>query len=122
MGEIAISILAAHRLQLHIQGGAHDTRLTATQIDNRFKGCSQTRSLLAACAQSVQDTIPACTALRQMAAANSPLAARLASVVGDICKDCETECCEHEEKHSVCYDCAEACAQCAKECQNAANP
>jgi Cys-rich four helix bundle protein (predicted Tat secretion target) len=75
---------------------------------------------LAACARTVQDTIASCTALRQMAAANSPHVAKLAGVVGDICKDCETECRKHETKHSVCHDCAEACAKCAKECQKAA--
>ena len=75
---------------------------------------------LAACAKSVQDTIASCTALRQMAAANSPHVAKLAAVVGDICKDCETECRKHEKKHSVCHDCAEACAKCAKECEKAA--
>ena len=75
---------------------------------------------LAACAKTVQDLTASCTALRQMAAANSPHVAKLAGVVGDICKDCETECRKHEAKHSVCHDCAEACAQCAKECQKAA--
>ena len=75
---------------------------------------------LAACARTVQDTIASCTALRQMAAANSPHVAKLAGVVGDICKDCETECRKHEKKHSVCHDCAEACAKCAKECEKAA--
>ena len=75
---------------------------------------------LAACARTVQDTIASCTALRQMAAANSPYVAKLAGVVGDICKDCETECRKHEKKHSVCHDCAEACAKCAKECERAA--
>jgi Cys-rich four helix bundle protein (predicted Tat secretion target) len=74
---------------------------------------------LAACAQSVEDTVAACTALRQMAAANSPHVPKLAAVVADICTDCETECRKHE-KHKVCHDCAEACAQCAKECQKAA--
>jgi Cys-rich four helix bundle protein (predicted Tat secretion target) len=75
---------------------------------------------LAACAKSVQDVTASCTALRQLAAANSPHVAKLAAVVGDICSDCETECRKHEAKHSVCHDCAEACAQCAKECQKAA--
>jgi Cys-rich four helix bundle protein (predicted Tat secretion target) len=75
---------------------------------------------LAACAKTVQDTIASCTALRQMAAANSPHVGKLAGVVGDICKDCETECRKHEKKHSVCHDCAEACANCAKECEKAA--
>jgi Cys-rich four helix bundle protein (predicted Tat secretion target) len=75
---------------------------------------------LAACAKTVQDTIASCTALRQLAAANSPHVGKLAGVVSDICKDCETECRKHEAKHRVCHDCAEACAQCAKECQTAA--
>jgi Cys-rich four helix bundle protein (predicted Tat secretion target) len=75
---------------------------------------------LAACAKTVEDIIASCTALRQMAAANSPHVAKLAGVVADICSDCETECRKHEKKHRVCHDCAEACAQCAKECQKAA--
>lgn len=75
---------------------------------------------LAACAKTVEDVVATCTALRQLAAANSPHVAKLAGVVGDICTDCETECRKHEKKHSVCRDCAEACAQCAKECQKAA--
>jgi len=75
---------------------------------------------LAACAKTVEDVVASCTALRQLAAANSPHVAKLAGVVGDICTDCETECRKHEKKHSVCRDCAEACAQCAKECQKAA--
>jgi Cys-rich four helix bundle protein (predicted Tat secretion target) len=75
---------------------------------------------LAACAKTVRDTVASCTALRQLAAANSPHVGKLAAVVGDICKDCETECRKHEAKHRVCHDCAEACARCATECQKAA--
>jgi Cys-rich four helix bundle protein (predicted Tat secretion target) len=71
---------------------------------------------LAACAKTVQDTIAACTALRQMAAANSPFVPKMAGLVADICTACETECRKHE-KHPVCRDCGEACARCAKECQ-----
>jgi Cys-rich four helix bundle protein (predicted Tat secretion target) len=75
---------------------------------------------LAARAKTVEDIIASCTALRQMAAANSPHVAKLAGVVADIRTDCETECRKHEKKQRVCHDCAEACAQCAKECQKAA--
>ena len=42
---------------------------------------------LAACAKTVQDTVASCTALRQLAAANSPHVGELASVVDDICKE-----------------------------------
>jgi Cys-rich four helix bundle protein (predicted Tat secretion target) len=75
---------------------------------------------MAACAKTVQDVIASCTALRELAAANSPHVGKLAAVVSEICKDCETECRKHEKKHSVCHDCAEACVKCAKECDKAA--
>ncbi len=74
---------------------------------------------LAACASSVQSTIAACTALRQLAAANSPRVASLARVVAEICEDCQSECHKHEQ-HAVCKSCGEACAQCAKECRRIA--
>ena len=75
---------------------------------------------IAACAKTVQSVIAACTALRELASANSPHVGKLAAVVGGICQDCETECRKHEKKHSVCHECAEACARCSKECQKAA--
>jgi Cys-rich four helix bundle protein (predicted Tat secretion target) len=67
----------------------------------------------------VRDTIAACTALRELAASNSPHVAALAKVVGGICRDCKVECDKHE-KHQVCRECGEACAQCAKECDKVA--
>ncbi len=74
---------------------------------------------LAACARTVQDTLAACTALRQLAAANSPYVGRLAGVVADVCAACDMECRKHL-KHAVCAECGAACARCAKECQKAA--
>jgi Cys-rich four helix bundle protein (predicted Tat secretion target) len=59
---------------------------------------------LAGCAKTVRDTIAACTALRELAAADSPHAKDLAKVFSGICGDCEAECKKHE-KHSVCKDC-----------------
>jgi hypothetical protein len=35
-------------------------------------------------------------------------------------KACEEEFRNHEARHSVCKDCADSCAACAKECQKAA--
>lgn len=74
---------------------------------------------LAACARTARDTISACTALRELAAANSPHVAAFAKVVAVVCRSCKTECDKHE-KHQVCRDCGEACAQCAKECDRVA--
>ena len=70
---------------------------------------------LAACAKTVRDTIVACTALRELAAADSPHVKDLAKVVSGICGDCEAECKKHE-KHSVCKDCEKACHDCNEIC------
>lgn len=75
---------------------------------------------LAGCAKSVRDLAAGCTALRQLAASNSPNTARMAGVVGQICKDCEEECKKHAAKHEVCRNCADACDSCARECQKVA--
>ena len=74
---------------------------------------------LAACARTVRDTIAACTALGELAAASSPRLAALARVVGDVCRDCKAECDKHG-KHQVCRDCGAACEACAKECDKVA--
>jgi Cys-rich four helix bundle protein (predicted Tat secretion target) len=73
---------------------------------------------LAACARTVQSTITACTALRQLAAANSPRVASMARVVAEICEDCQAEC-HKNEQHAVCKACEDACVECAKECRSA---
>lgn len=74
---------------------------------------------LAACAKTVRDTIAACTALRELAAADSPHVKELAKVVSGICGDCEAECKKHE-KHSVCKDCEKACHDCREICDKVA--
>jgi hypothetical protein len=51
-----------------------------------------------------------------LAAQNSPLLPRYASLAKDQCNACEEECRKHADKHAVCKACAEACADCAKEC------
>ena len=71
------------------------------------------------CAQTTQDVISACTALRQLAVRNAPRTAELAVVCGRICRDCEAECKKHE-KHEVCRNCRDSCADCAKECERLA--
>lgn len=74
---------------------------------------------LAACAKTVRDTIAACTALRELAAADSPHVKAMAKVVSNICADCEAECKKHE-KHAVCLDCEKACHDCKGLCDRVA--
>lgn len=72
---------------------------------------------MAACQATVLETLAICAALQQLANLNSPHLAKVAAVARDICKDCETECRKHESKHSICKDCGDACAACAKQCE-----
>jgi Cys-rich four helix bundle protein (predicted Tat secretion target) len=74
---------------------------------------------LAGCAKTVRDTIAACSALRELAAADSPHVKDLARVVSSICGDCEAECRKHE-RHPVCKDCEKACHDCREVCDRAA--
>ncbi|MCX7056737.1 MAG: Csp1 family four helix bundle copper storage protein [Proteobacteria bacterium] len=70
---------------------------------------------MAACARSVTGLQAVCSALAVLAAQNSPLLPRYASVARDVCKACEDECRKHVD-HAPCKACAEACAACAQEC------
>lgn len=71
---------------------------------------------LAACAKSSSQVAAICTALQQLASADSKQLPQLAKVAMDICKDCEEEC-KKTEKHPECKACKEACAACYKECK-----
>ena len=71
---------------------------------------------LAACVQSSSQAAALCTALQQLASAESKHVPQLAKVVMDVCKDCEEEC-KKTERHPECKACKEACVACYKECQ-----
>ncbi len=74
---------------------------------------------LAACAQSSSQTADICTALQQLATADSKHLPQLAKVAMDICKDCAEEC-KKTEKHPECKACKEACLACYEECKKIA--
>jgi len=71
---------------------------------------------LVQCARTVQSTIAACTALRQLVAVNSPRVKEFARLVALVCEDCKAECHKHAE-HVQCKKCEEACVACAKACR-----
>jgi Cys-rich four helix bundle protein (predicted Tat secretion target) len=66
---------------------------------------------LAACAQSVAQMLPACSAVAQLASLNATRLGEFATACRDICDDCEKECRKHADKHAVCKACADSCAQ-----------
>ncbi len=71
---------------------------------------------MAACAQTSSQAAALCTALQQLASADSKHLPQLAKVVMDVCKECEEEC-RKTERHPECKACKEACVACYKECQ-----
>lgn len=75
---------------------------------------------LAECAKSVNDMGSVCTALQQLAAANSPHLPAMAKVALQVCEACEKECLKHAQHHVPCKACADACKLCAAECRKIA--
>ena len=65
---------------------------------------------LADCARKVNEMLPICRAMSYQLASNSPYVEALAAVCRQACKDCESECRKHEEKHVECKECGESCA------------
>jgi Cys-rich four helix bundle protein (predicted Tat secretion target) len=64
---------------------------------------------LAACARSVHEMIPICTALARLASLESKHLKALSGPCATVCESCERECRKHEKDHEVCRACADAC-------------
>jgi Cys-rich four helix bundle protein (predicted Tat secretion target) len=110
----------------HMHGAAPLQALLAAASDCVAKGQSCLAHCLvlladgdkamAACAQSVSQTIALCNALESLAAQQSSLVPALAKVTLQACEACEKECRKHEQ-HAQCKACAESCLACIKECK-----
>jgi Cys-rich four helix bundle protein (predicted Tat secretion target) len=74
---------------------------------------------LQACTVCSREVLAVCSALRSLAAQNSPHLAALAMVSAEVCKSCVAECNKHAQ-HVACKTCADACAACATECAKTA--
>ncbi|MCC7413573.1 MAG: four-helix bundle copper-binding protein [Gammaproteobacteria bacterium] len=73
-------------------------------------------TMLAVCADRVMQMRASCDALASMAAYDSRHLPALARVCAEVCRDCESECRQHEAMHAICGVCADACATCIDEC------
>ena len=69
---------------------------------------------LAACAKKAHEMEAVCEALSYLVTANSDYMKEQAKICSIACKDCEKECREHEDHHTECKECAEACANVIK--------
>jgi Cys-rich four helix bundle protein (predicted Tat secretion target) len=76
---------------------------------------------LGACAKSVMQMLPLCSALQSLANQDSKYLIKLANAAMDACQDCEEECKKHADKHDVCKRCGESCRACYKECKQLAS-
>lgn len=65
---------------------------------------------LAACAKKAHEMEAICEGFSYLVTANSVYTKEYAKVCKAVCKDCEKECREHEDHHTECKECAEACA------------
>lgn len=72
---------------------------------------------MAACADAVQQMLPVCRAMSQLAAYDSKHLSDLARACIGVCTDCEKACREHAEHQKECKDCADACAALIEECK-----
>ena len=72
---------------------------------------------MAECANAVQEMLPVCGTMSQLAAYDSKHLELAANLCIAVCEDCEKVCREHEEHQPECRECADACAALIKECR-----
>ncbi len=118
-----------HMSMTHDHKSSRNEKLIAVAADCALKAnlclqhcivaMGQGEKELSACANSSSQAAAICTALQQLASADSKHLPHLAKVAMDVCKDCEEEC-KKSEKHPECKACKEACAACYEECRKIA--
>jgi Cys-rich four helix bundle protein (predicted Tat secretion target) len=72
---------------------------------------------LAECAAQVQQMMPVCSTLTKLATYESKHLKDYLQFCIKVCNDCEKACRVHEATHKECKDCADACANCSKQCK-----
>jgi Cys-rich four helix bundle protein (predicted Tat secretion target) len=78
---------------------------------------SQGDSSLNDCLRTASEMIPSCNALGQLASMNAKRLKEYVEFCIVVCNDCEIECRKHQNHHWQCKQCAEACAECIKQCK-----
>lgn len=72
------------------------------------------------CGKSSYEMHQVMLGLAAAASSGSKNLAALAKAAIEFCKDCETECKKHADKHPVCKDCMDACTKTIAACQKLA--
>ncbi len=136
---LATTLLAGRALAAdagHAHGGDHYTpgvrnkkhpALVAAVNDCTSKGeaclshCMETfvqgDTMMAECADAVQQMLPVCRAMSSLAVYDSKHLSDLAKACMGVCTDCEKVCRDHAEHQQECKDCADACLAVIAECK-----
>ena len=89
----------------------HDChRAAQTCLNHCLESFAAGDTMLAACAKSIVAMTPICEAFAVQVANQTKYLDELASVCRAACVDCEKECRKHAKHHSICKECADACA------------
>jgi len=72
---------------------------------------------MAECAAASHDMVAAVQALAVLASTSSKHTAAAARLALEACTDCETACRKHADKHVVCRECADSCANTIAACR-----
>jgi Cys-rich four helix bundle protein (predicted Tat secretion target) len=114
----------------HVHHGAHHKSLAdaagacvttgQTCLEHCLELLGNGHKELGACAKSVMQMLPLCSALQNLANQDSKYLVKLANAALDACQDCAEECKKHAEKHDICKRCGESCRACYKECKQLA--
>lgn len=84
-------------------------------MDHCLKELARGDKSLGDCARSVHEMLAVCQATAAIAPTDSKYAKTLIQLCRDVCADCEKACRKHEDHHSECKACAEACAATQRE-------
>jgi Cys-rich four helix bundle protein (predicted Tat secretion target) len=69
------------------------------------------------CLRTASEMLPSCNNLGQLASMNARRLKEYVEFCIVVCNDCEIECRKHQSHHWQCKQCAEACAECIKQCK-----
>jgi Cys-rich four helix bundle protein (predicted Tat secretion target) len=69
------------------------------------------------CLRTASEMIPSCNGLGQLASMNAKHLKKYAEYCITVCTDCEIECRKHQDHHWQCKNCAQACAECIRQCK-----
>ena len=110
----------AHPHRTLIEEAAHCSAIAEVFQDHCHGLLEQGDHRLAECLKPAAAVVAVCTALRTLAAAQSPATAAQSQVAAQVCEACAESCGSAPGADEACRSLAQACINCAQECRLAA--